>query len=84
MVVLGVGIKSPACSKKQNQLLQTHENVKVFPKIVSPSLLLSQPPSWQNDCGRAAPLGECTAPLGAAVTWLWMRHFWVLRLSSVP
>lgn len=41
-VALGVGIESPASSKNQNQLLQMHENVELFPKIVSPALLLSQ------------------------------------------
>lgn len=63
MVALGMGIGSPDSSKKQNRLLQTHENANVFPKMVSPALLLSQPPSWQNDCRRTAALGECTAPL---------------------
>lgn len=53
-----------ASSKKQNQLLQTRESVKVFSERVSPALLLSQPPSWQNDCRGTAALGQCAACLG--------------------
>lgn len=82
-VALGVGIESPASSKNQNQLLQMHENVELFPKIVSPALLLSQAAQlakWlqENSC----PWWMYSSSGLPRVTW--MCHFWVFGLSAVP
>lgn len=58
----GCGDRAPDSSRKQNPLLQTQEIVDVFPKIISPALLLSQPSGWQTD-SKASALGERTAHL---------------------
>ena len=50
-------------TKKQNPLLQTHDNMDAFSKIISQALLLSQRSGWNTDTRRTAAPSECSTYL---------------------